>query len=115
MGDFLPFLVFVGCLGVALGFFAWLASHVRRRGVAGAAVRAAMASYDEAFRVTAHESHYEIQAQAERKVPVPSPDDPLGWSRGESGDAGDRRPIRPHSRRPRRDLRRRFARLWRGR
>jgi hypothetical protein len=76
MGAFVPLLVFVGCLGVAIGVFAWLASHVRRRGLAGSAVRAAMASYDEAFRVTAHESHYEILAQAERKVPMPSPDDP---------------------------------------
>ncbi|MFE2430957.1 hypothetical protein ACFXJ5_29975 [Streptomyces sp. NPDC059373] len=74
MGDFLPFLVFVGCLGVALGL-----------------------------------------AQAERKVPMPSPDDPLGWSRGESRDPADRRPLRPHPRRPRLDLRRRVARLWRGR
>nr|WP_079145986.1 hypothetical protein [Streptomyces lydicus] len=31
-------------------------------------------AYDEAFRATAHESHHEIRAQAERKAPPPSPD-----------------------------------------
>ncbi|WP_326613312.1 hypothetical protein [Streptomyces scopuliridis] len=59
----------------------------------------AMASYDEAFYGTAHESHYEIQAQAERKTPVPSPDDPFRLSRGAPGRPGRRglrRPRRGH-------------------
>ncbi|MEV0238437.1 hypothetical protein AB0I06_00640 [Streptomyces sp. NPDC050674] len=41
-----------------------LASVVRRRGLAGSGIRAAMASYEEAFQVTAHDAHQEIQAQA---------------------------------------------------
>ncbi|HZG02745.1 MAG TPA: hypothetical protein VE546_04035 [Streptomyces sp.] len=70
MGGLLPYLVVTGSLAAAMGFFAWLARVVRRRGVAGAAVRAAMAAYDEAFHVTAHDSHHEIRAQAERRAPV---------------------------------------------
>lgn len=76
MDDLLPFLVFAGALAAVLGGFAWLASRVRRRGLAGAAMQAAMASYDEAFRVTAHDSYYEIQAQTERQAPMATPDDP---------------------------------------
>lgn len=41
---------------------------------------AAMASYEEAFRVTAHESHVESRAQAERKAPLLLPDDHWGCS-----------------------------------
>jgi hypothetical protein len=74
MRDLVPFLVTAAALAAVMAGFAWLAARVRRRGLAGTAVRAALASYDEAFRTTAHESHYEIQAQAERKVPAPSPD-----------------------------------------
>lgn len=103
MGEFLPFLVVTGALAAVMGFFAWLASLVRRRGLAGAAVRAAMASYDEAFRVTAHDAHYEIQAQADRKVPMALPGDPWRPIRGGDGPAGERGPLQ---RRPRR--------LWRG-
>lgn len=73
----MPYLVFVGGLVVVLGGFTWLAVIIRRRGVAGSAMRAAMASYDEAFRVTAHESYYEVRAQADRREPVGAPGDPL--------------------------------------
>lgn len=73
MSDVLPLLVLAGALAAVLGFFRWLASRVRRRGTAGAAVTAALASYDEAFRVTAHDAHHEIRAQAERKAPLLSP------------------------------------------
>lgn len=115
MRELLPLLVLAGSLAAVMGFFTWLASRARRRGVAGAAIRAAMASYDEAFRVTAHDAHYEIQAQSERKVPMVSPDNPWGRSRGEEpGEGGPRAsPVRP--RRPRRGIRRRIGRLWRGR
>ncbi|WP_327125051.1 hypothetical protein [Streptomyces sp. NBC_01727] len=106
MGEFLPFLVVTGALAAVMGFFAWLASLVRRRGLAGGAVRAAMvASYDEAFRVTAHDAHYEIEAQAERKVPMALPGDPWRPIRGEGGAAGER---------GRGPLQRRPRRLWRG-
>lgn len=74
MRESVPFLVTVGVLAAVMGGFAWLAARVRRRGLAGTAVRAALASYDEAFHATAHESHYELRAQAERRVPAPSPD-----------------------------------------
>ncbi|MDX3769378.1 MULTISPECIES: hypothetical protein [Streptomyces] len=105
MGQFLPFLVVTGALAAVMGFFTWLAFVVRRRGLAGGAVRTAMASYEEAFRVTAHDSHYEIQAQAERKVPMALPGDPWRPIRGEGGPAGER---------GRGPLQRRPRRLWRG-
>ncbi|WP_326659346.1 hypothetical protein [Streptomyces sp. NBC_00385] len=101
MDELLPFLVFAGALAAVLGGFARLASRVRRRGLAGAATRAAMASYDEAFRVTAHDSYYEIQAQVERQAPMAAPDAP--WrplrdrppgSRPRAGSARTRTPRR---------------------
>ncbi|MCM2390297.1 hypothetical protein [Streptomyces albipurpureus] len=116
MSELLPLLVFVGALAAILGFFAWLASLARRRGVAGAAIRAAMASHDEAFRITAHDSYYEIQVQAERKVPIPSPDDPWKRRRVEAAQrrAGGRRPPRPRARRSWWGPRRRGQRPRRG-
>lgn len=78
MDALLPQLVLLGYLAAALGFFTWLARLIRRRGTAGAGLAAALASYEEAFRVTSHESHHEIRAQAERKTPADSPD---GWRR----------------------------------
>ncbi|MEV8227490.1 hypothetical protein AB0P41_15805 [Streptomyces sp. NPDC079167] len=107
MSDLLPLLVLAGALAAVMGLFWWLASRVRRRGTAGAAISAALASYDEAFRVTAHDAHHEIRAQAERKAPLLSPDRP--W---ESGRGGPPSGGRPRSRRP---LRHRAGRLWRGR
>ncbi|MFF2184288.1 hypothetical protein [Streptomyces sp. NPDC058155] len=84
MDTLLPPLVIAGCLAVV------------------------MASYDEAFRATAHEAHYEIQAQAERRIPLPAPDDPHV-----AGGSG------PYSRRHapprrRRSVLRRWARRLRG-
>ncbi|MET8830431.1 hypothetical protein ABZX40_33645 [Streptomyces sp. NPDC004610] len=90
MDAFLPFVIVLGLLAVVLGFFTWLASRIRRRGLAGGAMSAALASYEEAFRITAHESHVEIRAQADRKAPVLSPDAP--WGRGGSGEREPRRP-----------------------
>ncbi|NGO41987.1 hypothetical protein G6048_07295 [Streptomyces sp. YC419] len=113
-GAFLPFLILVAILAAVLGFFAWLASRIRRRGLAGGAMSAALASYEEAFRITAHESHVEIRARAECKAPILSPDDHWGRSPGEAGPAGaeDRR---PRSRRSRRGPDRWIDRLRRGR
>jgi hypothetical protein len=108
MSDLLPLLVLAGALAVVMAVFRWLASHVRRRGTAGAAISAALASYDEAFRVTAHDAHHEIRAQAERKAPLLSPDRP--W---ESGRPGPPALERPRTRRP--GLRRRVGRRWRRR
>ncbi|MGW0709206.1 hypothetical protein ACWD4G_25175 [Streptomyces sp. NPDC002643] len=75
MDAFLPFLISAGVLAAVLGLFIRLAVRIRRRGLAGGAMSAALASYEEAFRATAHESYVEIRAQAERKTPLPSPDD----------------------------------------
>ncbi|MFE4691524.1 hypothetical protein ACFRH6_15865 [Streptomyces sp. NPDC056749] len=74
MSDGLPLLVLAVAPAAVMGFFRWPASRVRRRGTAGAAVSAALASYDEAFRVTAHDAHHEIRAQAARKAPLLLPD-----------------------------------------
>ncbi|MEU1201591.1 hypothetical protein ABZ446_35960 [Streptomyces sp. NPDC005813] len=71
----LPFLILLAGLAAVLGALTLLASRIRRRGLAGGAVSAALASYEEAFRVTAHEAHVEIRAQRERKAPLLSPDD----------------------------------------
>ncbi|MGW7289892.1 hypothetical protein ACWGH4_30930 [Streptomyces sp. NPDC054847] len=94
MGDLLPLPAFAACLAAIMGFFAWIAVHVRRRGLAGAAVRAALASHDEAFRVTAHESYYEVRAQAERQGQALSPDG--RWTPDREGarpvGSGDRLP-----------------------
>ncbi|CAM5608947.1 hypothetical protein STENM36S_05625 [Streptomyces tendae] len=79
MDALLPFVLLAGGLAAVLGSFTWLASRVRRRGAAGGAVGAALASYEEAFRATAYESHVEIRAQAERRSPLLSPDD--DWRR----------------------------------
>ncbi|MEV0494363.1 hypothetical protein [Streptomyces atratus] len=112
MDAFLPLLAVVGGLAAVMGFFTWLASRVRRRGTAGAAITAALASYDEAFRVTAHEAHHEIRAQAERKASILSPGD--HWRRnpdeGRRPGAGNRGPRRARPRRRLRGLGRRIGR-----
>lgn len=76
MSQLLPYLIVIGALAAVMGFFTWPASLVRRRGLAGSGVRAALASYEEAFKVTSHDSHHEIQAQAEAKSPTGAPGDP---------------------------------------
>jgi hypothetical protein len=70
----MPYSILIGGLATVLGFFSWPASRIRRRGLAGGPMSAALASYEEAFRITAHESHVEITAQAELKGPLLSPD-----------------------------------------
>ncbi|MFD6188635.1 hypothetical protein [Streptomyces sp. NPDC060275] len=80
MDALLPFVLLAGGLAAVLGCFTWLASHVRRRGLAGGATSAALASYEEAFRATAYASHVEIRTRAERRSPLLSPDD--DWRRG---------------------------------
>ena len=103
-GHLLPLLIVAGALAVVMGLFAWLASVVRRRGLAGSGFRAAMASYEEAFRVTAHDSHYEIRAQARAQNPAAVPGDPWRPTRDTSDGAGGT--PRP---RTRSGLRRRFG------
>jgi hypothetical protein len=75
MTDVLPPLMIIGGLFAILGGLVAMSLHVRRRGLAGAAMRAAMAAYSEAFQATAHQAHAEIQTQNRRVVARPSPDD----------------------------------------
>lgn len=117
MGDALPLLAVFGGLAAILCGFAWLAAHVRRRGTAGAGVRAALASWEEAYRVTSHESYQEIKAQTERKAPLLSPDG--HWRPGgETAGRGELRPLPSLGSRPRRrrmSVRRLTRRLRQGR
>ncbi|MBB5934389.1 hypothetical protein [Streptomyces zagrosensis] len=114
MDAIVPFLLIVGFFAASLGCCVWLAVHVRRRGTAGGAISAAMASYDEAFKVTSHESYYEIQALTQRKAPLLSPDEEWRTERGAAGRLGSRdRPLAVRPRRLRRGLGRRIARLGR--
>ncbi|MFE2185836.1 hypothetical protein [Streptomyces sp. NPDC059455] len=112
MSDLLPYLIVAGVLAALMGFLGWVASLARRRGATGAALRAALASHDEAFRVTAYDSHHEIRAQAERKAPILSPDGQ--WTPSRIGAEG-RRPPGPRAPRARRGLLRRWGRRVRGR
>ncbi|MGW2329144.1 hypothetical protein ACWC5C_25775 [Streptomyces sp. NPDC001700] len=109
MGGFLPYLVFVGALVAVMGCFAWLAVLARRRGVAGSAIRAAVAAHDQAWQVSGYQSHLEVRAQAERKAPIESPDRP--WHPASRGLGAPRSAARgPRRGRLRRGLRRRFRR-----
>ncbi|MEU8955877.1 hypothetical protein AB0C93_16405 [Streptomyces sp. NPDC048518] len=84
MDDALPLLVIFGGFAAVLAALAWLARRVRRRGTGGAALAGALAAWEEAYRITSHEAHVEIQAQADRQSPALSPDGP--WtSRGRGG------------------------------
>ncbi|MFF8538014.1 hypothetical protein ACN6K9_000976 [Streptomyces sp. SAS_267] len=113
MDALMPFVVMFGGLAAVLGFFVWLAARVRARGLAGGAVNAALASYEEAFRATSYAAHVEIQVQKERRAPILSPDDHGERDPGGRNPAGltkSRRPARSRLRRSRRTLRR-----WAGR
>jgi len=61
-------------LAVVAGFLALLglaAARARRHGISGSM----MGPFDEMWRPTAAESHVELQIQAERKKPLPAPED----------------------------------------
>ncbi|GGT01477.1 hypothetical protein [Streptomyces violaceus] len=107
MSDVVPYLMVSGCLIAVMGFFTWLKRLMLRRGLAGSALRGALASYEEAMRITSHESHVEIRAQADRQTPVVS-DDPR-WTGRTAAD-----PSAARTRRSRRPGRRRLRR-WLGR
>ncbi|GAA1927831.1 hypothetical protein [Streptantibioticus ferralitis] len=105
MDVFLPLLAVFGGFIAVLSGLTWLAVRARRPGAGGSAVGAALAAWEEAYRVTSHESHHEIKAQAERQVPVLSPDG--HWRPdGLRARRAERRPVPPRPRRGRR-------RLWR--
>jgi hypothetical protein len=78
MSALLPYLVLLGFLAAALGFFTWPARRIRRRGTAGGGIGGALATYEDAFRTTSHASHHQIRPQAERKAPTDWAD---GWRR----------------------------------
>jgi hypothetical protein len=88
MDELVSLLVFTGSLLAVMGVFTWLASRIRRRGMARDAFQVITGAYDTMYRPTAQESHYEIQAQAERKIPFSSADVP--WR--PSGERGARTP-----------------------
>ncbi|MFF4079298.1 hypothetical protein ACFYZN_07815 [Streptomyces sp. NPDC001777] len=114
MDDLVPLLIAVAALAAVMGFFGWLAVVARRRGVAGTALSAALASYNEAYQGTAHRAYHEIRAQAERRTPLLSPDGTWRPAPDRGSGEGVRR-RRPSARRPPRGPRRRFGRLRRPR
>lgn len=67
----LGFLVVAGGFGAILAALAWLGYRLRRRDAGGAL----MGPVDEIYHPAAHRFRYEIQAQAQRLTPKPSPDD----------------------------------------
>jgi hypothetical protein len=70
MSQLLPFVAAFAAFAAVAGGLMWLATRVRRRGVGGDV----MAVVDDVFRPTAHQSHYELQAQDERRAPMSAPD-----------------------------------------
>jgi hypothetical protein len=70
----MAYLVFLVALAAVLAGLTWFASWARRHG-RGSGVAGALAAYEEAYRTTAHQSHYELRQQADRKSESGSPDD----------------------------------------
>lgn len=70
----MAYVVFLGSVVVVLGGLTWFASWAKRRG-RGSGVAGALAAYEEAYRTTGHQSHYELRQQADRKSETGSPDD----------------------------------------
>lgn len=63
----------IAVLAGSLAGLAWMSARARKRAIPG--VSAALASYNEVFQPTAHDSHWELRADEERKAPAPTPDD----------------------------------------
>lgn len=74
MSDVLLAVIVVAGVAAVMAGLAVLAIRVRRRGTAGPAIGAAMAAYDEAMHSTAHDQFVEMQAEADRVTPAPTPD-----------------------------------------
>lgn len=70
----MAYVVFLAGLAVVLAGLTWFASWAKRRG-RGSGVAGALAAYEEAYRTTAHQSHYELRQQSDRKSETSSPDD----------------------------------------
>ncbi|WP_433733320.1 hypothetical protein ACQP0C_13825 [Nocardia sp. CA-129566] len=73
MDGFLLFLISVTPLILVPVGIAWAANRARRRGLGGSVV----GPFQEMWDPGALRTEIEIQVQAERKAPTPSPDDPL--------------------------------------
>lgn len=74
MPDVLLAVIVVAGVAAVMAALAALAIRVRRRGTAGPAIGAAMAAYDEVMHSTAHDQFVEMQAEADRVTPAPTPD-----------------------------------------
>ena len=74
MPELLGVVAVTGGIAAVLASLIALAARARRRGASGAGIAGAMAAYDEAFHGTAHDTYVEVQAQADRTVPIPAPD-----------------------------------------
>jgi hypothetical protein len=62
----------LAAFGLVLGGLPWLASRVRRRGTGGGV----LGPFEEMWHPAATRARVEIQAQEERRAPMPSPGDP---------------------------------------
>jgi hypothetical protein len=71
--DWVIALALVALCGIAMVGLGLFARRVRRRGVAGQAIAAAMAAYDEGLHSAAHDTFVELRAQDERAPATPSP------------------------------------------
>jgi uncharacterized membrane protein YeiB len=71
MDGFWVLLVVLAAVSLILVGLARLAARARRRGISGSM----LGPFEEMWRVTAYESRIEMQVQAERTAPLPSPDD----------------------------------------
>lgn len=112
MSDAVALTAIFGGIAAFLVGCAVLALHVRRRGPQGSAARAALASWEEAYRITSREAYVEIQEQSRRKLPMVSPDrhwQPLALA----GDARQSAAGRPRTRRGRWGIRLRRTRRTR--
>lgn len=69
----MAYVVFLLGVAIALAGLTWFASWARRRG-RGSGVAGALAAYEEAYRITAHQSHHELRIAHDRKSETGSPD-----------------------------------------
>ncbi|MFG1949767.1 hypothetical protein [Micromonospora sp. NPDC048830] len=88
MDELLAILLVVGSLAATLGFLAWLAVRVRRRGIGGNV----MGPFEEIWHPAAHRFRAEIQVHEERMVPLPSAGDRKKRGRGAAAGPGDSLP-----------------------
>ncbi|TDC39956.1 hypothetical protein E1211_02595 [Micromonospora sp. 15K316] len=77
----------VGSLAATLGFLAWLAARVRRRGIGDNV----MGPFEEIWHPAAHRFRAEIKVHEERMVPLPSAGDPKRRDRGGVAGPGESR------------------------